>query len=348
MRDNADVRDSETAFGILVQLTRELSEHALELDAALHTVTDAALALFDLPEQGGVPGPPGGHSSVRILDEQGERLLSAARSGVGTASDPARFRRGEGVIGWVIEHGDIVRLGDAPNDERFVKIDKQGYQIRSLLAVPLWSAGCVIGALATSRAAAGYFSEDDEVLARLLANCAVPPIERARLQRIAQTDALTGALNSGQLIRVLEQTMADAASASSALCILSLDLDHFKRVNDNYGHAAGDQVLRAFAQRVRGSIRDEDFLIRRGGEEFIVVLPRCDLAMGARAAERMRIGMERHPVHVADERISQKVSIGVAEWDSAESPESLDGRADTALYVAKRAGRNRIALAPAP
>lgn len=311
-----------------------MTEQNLELDAALENVTNAARDLF-----------AGEHASIRILDDGGDLLLSVARSGEGTDRSPVPFRRGEGVIGWVIEHGEVARLDDAPNDPRFVHVEKQGYTIRSMLALPLWSAGRVIGCLCVTSHDRDHFSEHDEIVGRLLANCAVPQLERARLEHLATTDALTGALNQAQLEPVLEKAMVEASVGDTPLSILSMDLDHFKHVNDEHGHATGDEVLRVFAQRVRNVIRGEDVFIRRGGEEFVVVLPRCDLQAAAQAAERIREHMLA-PIHVSSIDIAQRVSIGVALWDRDESPAALDQRADEALYAAKNAGRDRVSIAP--
>ncbi len=328
------VREAEHAFGVLFELTRAMTEQDLELDAALESVTNAARELFE-----------GEHASLRILDDSGDLLLSAARSGEGTNRSPVPFRRGEGVIGWVIEHGKVARIDDAPSDPRFVHIGEQGYTIQSMLALPLWSAGKVIGCLCVTSHKHGHFTQHDEIVGRLLANCAVPQLERARLEHLATTDGLTGALNQAQLVRVLDRAIDDARSRETPLSVLSMDLDHFKRVNDEHGHATGDEVLRVFAQRVRGVIRGEDVFIRRGGEEFVVVLPRCDLDSAAQAAERVREHMKA-PIHVADVEIAQRVSVGVALWDGSESAAQLDERADNALYAAKKAGRDRVSIAP--
>lgn len=328
------MRSPEHAFRVLVELTRALTERVLELEAALQIVTDAARELFD-----------GQHASVRIVDDSGELLLSLARSGTGADRSPVSFRRGEGVIGWVIDHGQVARVNDTDTDPRFKRVGAQGYPIRSLLAIPLWSAGRVIGCLSVTSDEKGHFGEEDETVGRLLANCAVPPLERARLQHLATTDGLTGALRQTQLVPALEQAMRSSALGGTPLAILSMDLDHFKRVNDTYGHSVGDEVLRIFAQRVRGAIRGEDILVRRGGEEFVVILPRCDGPSAQRAAERIRDEMARQPIVVGDHAIVQRVSVGVALWDGAESAQALDERADQALYAAKRGGRDRVSVA---
>ncbi|MCB9634266.1 MAG: GGDEF domain-containing protein [Sandaracinus sp.] len=325
-------RQPEHALRVLVDLTRALTEAEIGLEAALKLVTDAAVELF-----------AASHASLRILDDSGEQLLSGARSGAGSHAAPVRFRRGEGVAGWVIEHGEVARVDDIGNDPRFVQIEGQGFEMASLLCVPLFSAGKVVGCLALSADHHAHFSEEDEILGRLLANCAVPPLERARLQRLAITDALTGSLRQSQLAPVLDQAMRSALVHRGALSIVAIDLDHFKAVNDRFGHLVGDEVLRSFGRRLRQLVRGEDVVVRRGGEEFVVVLPGCDVEAAKTAAERVRQDLVRVPIALEDGRsIEQRASFGVAQWDGVEDARAFEHRADEALYQAKRRGRDRV------
>lgn len=328
-------RSAEHALHVLVELTRALTEADIGLEAALKLVTDAAVELFSAS-----------HASLRVLDDTGEQLLSGARSGAGAHAAPVRFRRGEGVAGWVIEHGEVARVDDIREDPRFMPIEGQGFEMASLLCLPLFSAGRVVGCLALSADERGHFSDEDEILGRLLANCAVPPLERTRLQRLAITDALTGTLRQSQLAPVLEEALRNTRAHRSSLSVLAIDLDHFKNVNDRHGHLAGDEVLRVFARRLRQLVRGEDVVIRRGGEEFVVVLPGCDRHAAQVAAERVRASLANEPITLEDGRtIDQRASLGVAQWDGAESAKKLEHRADEALYRAKRSGRDRVVVA---
>ncbi len=332
----ADVEKRAAAFDVLVRLTGTLSEASVGLDTALQLITDAALHLFRAQ-----------HASLRVLDESAEMLLSGARSGEGLDRAPMKFRKNEGVIGWVIASGKRARIDDTDVDDRFVTRGGQGYRIRSMLCVPLFSGGRIIGCLALTSPEVGYFTPGDEVVLQLLANCAVPPLDRARLERLAITDPLTGALNRGQLEGTLERAMALALRQDFALSYLSMDLDHFKRVNDDHGHAAGDRVLRVFAQRVRSVVRAGDTFIRRGGEEFVLVMPSASLEDATAVGERIRNALNEESVELREGvRVVQHVSIGVALWDRQETAGSLDERADAALYTAKREGRDRLSIAP--
>lgn len=325
---------AQDALQILLDLTMELARDR-ELEESLRAVTDAALKLI-----------PCEHASIRLLDDAGEELLAGARSGAGAKGVRLVFRRGEGIIGWVAEHGEAVRLDEAGTDPRFKAGTNQGFSVNSLLAVPLNSGGKVIGVLSLASGAPGVFAPEDQTMARLLANCSVPPIEHARLARLTLTDDTTAAFNRRYYGLRLHEEMDRARMGRTKLTILFLDLDHFKRVNDELGHDAGDAVLRAFADRVRTKVRGHDVLIRRSGEEFILVMPNTGERQGKMVAQRIRRSLETKALPAGSpDGVLQTVSIGVAEWDFVENAVELEQRADQAMYEAKRAGRNRVCLA---
>jgi diguanylate cyclase (GGDEF)-like protein len=126
-----------------------------------------------------------------------------------------------------------------------------------------------------------------------------------------------------------------------------LDIDHFKSVNDDHGHAAGDHVLGEVTHALRAHLRAEDQLGRLGGEEFLALLPDAGDTAAAAAAEKLRAEVEQHAVEVEGHALKVTVSVGWATWDGGEAAEDLLRRADEALYDAKRAGRNRVEGAPA-
>jgi len=305
----------------------------LPLEDSLELVAQTALELM----------PQANHASVRLLDDTGNQLLSAGRAGAGATSVPLSFRPGEGLAGWVVENGQVARVDDVDEDARFVKRPSQGFSVRSLLAVPLWSSGHVVGVLALSAPKHRAIGDQDVLLASLLANCAVPTIERARLERLALTDANTAAFNRRYLTPRLREEMGRAERTGSPLSLLMMDLDHFKRVNDEHGHPVGDEVLRWFAERVRDAVRPQDVLVPWRGEESVLVRPATPLELAESVAERIRDLMAAHPfVLRGGAPLVQTVSIGAAAWDGRENAESLEHRADDALYAAKRAGRDRV------
>jgi two-component system cell cycle response regulator len=323
----------QDAISVLLHLTQTLSEkHSLE--NSLRAVTDAALILVNAD-----------HASVRLLDTSKGSLLSSARSGVGKNHPPVEFRPGEGVVGWVLEHKEALALDDARIDPRFVRPDAQKFVIRSIVAEPLWSSGDVIGVLSVSSPRTAAFTHEDRLLVRLLANCSIPPIERARLHRLAIVDDLTLAYNVRHLVTCLDEEMLRARRSSSPLSFLLMDLDHFKEVNDVHGHLVGDAVLRQFADRVRSLVRRSDILVRRGGEEFALLMPTTDERDARAIADRIRETLATEPFKAIGAVLAQTVSIGVATWDGVEAGPALEKRADLAMYEAKGRGRNRVAVA---
>jgi diguanylate cyclase (GGDEF)-like protein len=187
-------------------------------------------------------------------------------------------------------------------------------------------------------------------LSHLLLLVALPPVillQRSlmhqQLTAAARTDPKTGLLNATTWQREADAEVARARRASSPLALLLVDVDHFKRVNDNHGHLTGDEVLRALAAELRQQVRESDVVGRFGGEEFTVLLPRTDDAGACRIAERLRASAARLSVPAAGAGISVTVSIGVAVLGQhGHDLFELLAAADAALYRAKDAGRDQV------
>jgi diguanylate cyclase (GGDEF)-like protein len=160
----------------------------------------------------------------------------------------------------------------------------------------------------------------------------------------AATDGLTGLPNKRATTDAMNRTFAQATMTKSPLGLLLLDLDHFKQVNDQYGHAAGDQVLASVGAALRRVLRERDFAGRNGGEEFAVLLPDADTTAALEIAERIRSAIAEITLPGTDVPVT--ASIGVAGFPRhASTLDRLERLADAALYVAKRQGRNRVELA---
>ncbi len=169
---------------------------------------------------------------------------------------------------------------------------------------------------------------------------------RERLRDEATHDALTGLWNRAAILEILHRELARAERQQKTLAVLMVDLDHFKQVNDTYGHLAGDAVLREATRRMRSSVRRYDEIGRYGGEEFIVVAPGCDRPGAMSLAERIRASMSRDAISTFEKAIPVTVSLGLAlQPEGNSSAESLVRAADAALYRAKNTGRNRIEVA---
>ncbi|KQQ48595.1 diguanylate cyclase [Methylobacterium sp. Leaf125] len=166
----------------------------------------------------------------------------------------------------------------------------------------------------------------------------------AELRRLADTDDLTGALARRRFMESAAREWLRHARSGAPVCILMLDLDRFKLLNDSFGHAAGDAALVSFVAICRAHLRTLDFIGRTGGEEFAIVLSDTGLEGGAAFAERLREAVAVTPVPMMDAAMRITVSIGVAQSEPGETLENAMQRADAALYAAKDCGRNRIAL----
>jgi diguanylate cyclase (GGDEF)-like protein len=159
------------------------------------------------------------------------------------------------------------------------------------------------------------------------------------------TDALTGIPNRRQMDEQLEVAIDNATNVlRSPACLALADLDHFKRINDTYGHGIGDEVLKAFSQLLITSMRDTDRIYRYGGEEFLIFMPGVDLEQAERVLDRLREKISRYPLHVdgLPTPLNITVSFGIAQVMGNEPLRNLTRRADEALYQAKSAGRNRV------
>lgn len=192
-----------------------------------------------------------------------------------------------------------------------------------------------VGALAPALATFGFMLMVNERL-------------RGELTRRAALDPLTGTYNRRTLAELADRGIAQARREGAGFGVLLLDVDHFKRINDTLGHAAGDDALQRLVGILRDGMRAQDTLGRMGGEEFIVLLPGVGAAQAVAAAERLRGAVEQARPVLAGTPWPMTVSIGVAALAGDEDFEALLRRADGAMYAAKRAGRNRVAASGEP
>jgi diguanylate cyclase (GGDEF)-like protein len=318
------------------------------------------------------------HDLQRILDVilQTARAATGAESGIvllldddgGELVGPGiRIPVGVGLLGSVARTG-VARRG---------RVDRDGPALapgeppcRTYMAVPFSVPDSVKGVLALyDRVGDDEFDDPDLVTLRTFAGQAAIAVENVRVheeaQRLSHTDALTSLYNYRTLKDSLRREVERASRFGHRLCVLALDLDRFKDVNDSYGHAAGDVVLVEFARRVRSVIREVDLAFRRGGEEFVVLLPETDALGGTIVAERLNAAVRDAPIGVPPKLpaargetttrgIPVTVSIGIAVYpEHGATGAAVLEVADDALYGAKAAGRDTYRLAepaksPAP
>jgi diguanylate cyclase (GGDEF)-like protein len=166
---------------------------------------------------------------------------------------------------------------------------------------------------------------------------------RNLLEHQASHDALTGVLNRRAIVEVLSKELRRAERSGKGFCLGLLDIDHFKAINDTFGHQAGDEVLVGFTVRLQQNLREYDHIGRYGGEEFLIVAPIDCGGPETGLCERLRVAVAHESIATSAGALPITVSIGVAAGGSAQTAESVIAAADAAMYEAKRAGRNRVA-----
>jgi diguanylate cyclase (GGDEF)-like protein len=283
-------------------------------------------------------------ASVRLLDPGRSQLIAVSRAGVPMHDAPAEFRRGEGLIGWIVEHGKLLRLADAESDPRFAPRPNMTERMGAFMGAPIRAAGIEPTGVVSVANPTPFDDVHERLLALIAASCG-PYLEIARLARLSRVDPLTGALNRRGLDSAFPEVVTDPDGLVVPLSVILVDIDHFKRVNDELGHAVGDLVLRHVATILAGVLRGGDAVIRYGGEEFLLILPTADRTQAVRIAERARLAIAAGAVLVGDRRVMVTASLGVAERTPKETRDALLARADTALYRAKHGGRDRVELA---
>lgn len=224
------------------------------------------------------------------------------------------------------------------------------FQTFDALLVPVVTDESVIALMRLTRSREKPFSTDELRFLEAVANQTALALERVKLiaflENLSITDALTGIANRRHFEWRLSEEVERARRYKYPLSALLLDLDHFKQVNDNYGHQIGDIVLQQVAQRLKSSLRRTDFLARYGGEEFVVLAPQTPAERAIILGERLRQVIAESPITVSDDlQIRITLSVGIAVFpDHAQNESELIGAADAALYKAKQMGRNRVCM----
>jgi diguanylate cyclase (GGDEF)-like protein len=270
----------------------------------------------------------------------------------GQALQGHRFKDNNGLCADVVRYGTAlpgrgVRLGDRP---LVFGEEAQLRGIQALKILPLKSGDRVLGTLVAASRHRGAFEDDTVRMLEVIALQAAQSLQRAQLfaevERMAVTDGLTGLHNHRHFQNLLDQRLALAQRYEKPLSLLLCDIDHFKTVNDTYGHPVGDVVLHGVAKLLTAQARAVDLVARYGGEEFAVLLPETDAQAARALAERIRVAVQAAEWRTALGPVKVTLSLGVATFPNvADGKQALIDRADQALYAAKHAGRNRYVVA---
>jgi diguanylate cyclase (GGDEF)-like protein len=322
-------------------------------------------------------------SSLFLIDTEKKEMWAKIAQGVDVVE--IRFPLGLGIAGTVGKTGELINIPDAYEDPRFnPEFDrKTGFRTKSILCVPMKNMrGDLIGAIQVLNKKSGDFRTDDETLLSALASQAAVAIENADLYRqlhvlnlslekkvegrtaelvqanarlselnkeleeISITDGLTLVYNRRYFMDRFRQEVKRVSRYGPPVSLLMIDIDNFKKVNDTYGHQAGDVVLAGVAGLIKSKLRETDLIARYGGEEFCLIATGTEPPGALILAERIRKLVEDATFEHGGNSLRVTISIGIGTWEPAlkEDSEELVRRADIALYRAKQQGRNRTCI----
>jgi diguanylate cyclase (GGDEF)-like protein len=277
--------------------------------------------------------------SILLPGEASNELRVGAHSGYAVDITGLTIPIGRGITGWVFTHGTPQIIPDVKADPRYIGLNDE---IRTELAFPLISRGRVVGVLNAESQHANAFSEADVALMSAVGSQLASCLEVAQLhdslKREASHDPLTRLNNRRLFLERLEQEVARATASGESFSIVFLDVDELKRINDTYGHLAGDALLREVSNALLDAVRGEDLVARYGGDEFVVLLPATPAPAAASVAQRISEGIARHRFMAGRELLQiPGVSLGVATFPrDGRTAEEILASADAILYQQKR------------
>lgn len=292
--------------------------------------------------------------ALLLLDEKSKKL--SFEVAVGERAEKLKDIKlsvGEGIAGWVAEKGEPLFITNAQEDPRFAKrVDEtSNFNTRSIICVPLKSKGKVLGVIELINTMdEGPFEEDDIIFLQTIADYAAIAIENAlyfkKVQELTITDDVTGLYNPRYLHKIIDSEILRAQRYNLTFSIIFLDLDYFKKVNDNYGHLIGSQVLQETAKVLKENLRESDIATRYGGDEFVIILPETTKMLAYEVAKRLQKALNEHVFINEELNIKLTASFGIANFpEDAITKLDLIRNADMAMYRVKESGRNNIALA---
>ena len=348
IRTRKDATETETPrrrlkmvreMNAIISAARHLSS-ILDLDELLVKIMDCAME-FTGAETGVLLLYPDDPHASRVLDP---RVVRSMRENA-AAQEGHPFSRS--LLKRVEETREAVLIDDVQVDERAgAEISRVDRELRSVLVSPILARGELIGAIhLDSRLVGGLFTKEDVRVMELIGGQAGISIENARLYRMAVLDGMTRLYNRTFLEHSLIQGIAAARRYNKKLSVVMSDIDRFKHINDNLGHAAGDAVIKGVADVIRNASRKSDLAARFGGDEFVIVLQETDKDQGSVFAENIRKLVQEIRLPAGDagaKRFVVSISLGIAECCDTDDAAALLAKADTALYKSKAQGGNRV------
>jgi len=291
--------------------------------------------------------------SLMILDNKNKLLCVKASKGLDRSiADNVRVRVGEGISGAIAAKGIPVMVSDIESEVPSWK-NRTRYRTKSFISIPLKLNTRVIGVINMSDKATGEaFSEEDLHMLLSFANFASIALERGayysmseELKMLSMTDHLTGLFNRRYFRERLFEEVERVKRHNECFSVFIIDIDNFKGFNDKYGHLAGDEILKGVSRSIRDAVRSMDVVSRYGGEEFAVILPHTNKRDSHVIAERIRVGVAEFKPSVKGMTKGPTISLGVAEFPAdASNIDDLVNKADRAMYLAKRMGKNRVVV----
>jgi diguanylate cyclase (GGDEF)-like protein len=293
--------------------------------------------------------------ALLMLDEESRELsFEVALGGVAGDLKGVRVKLGEGIVGWVAQHGEVVVAEDARQDPRFKSgiDDLMQPVLGSVLCVPIKVRDKVQGVIQLANdPGRKSFSQEDAPILRSLADYAAIAIGNARyvqqIHELTITDDCTALFNARHLISVLDSEIYRSRRYGYECSVAFMDVDHFKQVNDRFGHLVGSKLLRLVGNVIKANLRLTDYAFRYGGDEFVMVLPHTSKENALRVVRRIR-DLLNSETFFTEEKLNIKVtaSFGVATFPAdGRKRKDLLRVADEAMYSIKNTTRNNIALA---
>src|SRR5450432_3207647 len=316
---------------------------SLDLDSILQTIMDK-MAEYFRPDTW----------SLLMVDEARDELYFAIA--VGDKAEilkNVRLKVGEGIAGWVAKNGEARVVPDVTADPFFAsRVDEATKcETRSVICVPLRSKLRVLGVIQLVNVDLSQFTDTELFFLQSLCDFAAIAIENARavekIQELTITDDCTGLYNARHLYKTLESEVYRSARFGYEFSVIFLDLDHFKHVNDTYGHLVGSKLLQEIGFKIKSQLRLIDYAFRYGGDEFVILLPQTDKQSALIVARRIQ-EMMRKTVFLSEDGLNLNVrcSMGLATYpEDAKSSHEIIRQADEMMYMVKNSSRDNIAVA---